>query len=182
MTFELSLNLLFILSIICMFLLYKIAQEKEIKSSIILLSIFSLCSCLLYLVMDAPDVAMTEAALGSCITTVILLQTAQTSSGKYIKTKPHIKIIGFLFAITLCAMLLYAGTDLATYGDPTTPVHSTVMSYYNNSTYKDMGITSFVAGILASYRGYDTLGETTVIFLAGLCVVLILNSSRRITQ
>jgi len=36
-----------------------------------------------------------------------------------------------------------------------------------------------VTAVLASYRGYDTLGETTVIFTAGIGVLLLLRRSRR---
>jgi multicomponent Na+:H+ antiporter subunit B len=33
--------------------------------------------------------------------------------------------------------------------------------------------------VLADYRGYDTLGETTVIFTAGIGVLLLLHRARR---
>jgi len=33
--------------------------------------------------------------------------------------------------------------------------------------------------VLASYRGYDTLGETTVVFTAGVGVIALLRRQRR---
>ncbi|MGV2433317.1 MAG UNVERIFIED_CONTAM: hypothetical protein LVQ98_08745 [Rickettsiaceae bacterium] len=74
-------------------------------------------------------------------------------------------------------MLIYAGLDLPLYGDANAPIHNNVTKYYNQNTYNDLGITSFVAGILASYRGYDTLGETLVIFAAGICVLFIFSDT-----
>ncbi len=43
------------------------------------------------------------------------------------------------------------------------------------------GITTFLmlAAVLASYRGYDTLGETTVIFTAGIAVLVLPGGRRR---
>ena len=36
-----------------------------------------------------------------------------------------------------------------------------------------------VTAILASYRGFDTLGETAVVFTAGVGVILLLSGLRR---
>jgi len=41
---------------------------------------------------------------------------------------------------------------------------------------------NIVTAVLASYRGYDTLGETTVIFTAGLGVMMLLRGRRRDTK
>ena len=40
-------------------------------------------------------------------------------------------------------------------------------------------IPNVVTVVLASYRGYDTFGETTVIFTAGIGVLLLLGMRRR---
>ena len=47
------------------------------------------------------------------------------------------------------------------------------------NTKSEIGINSFVAAILASYRGFDTLCETCVIFLAGISVLLILGLNKK---
>ena len=72
------------------------------------------------------------------------------------------------------SFLTFASFDLPLYGEENTPVHQHVTKYYLENTKNDIGIPSVVAAILASYRGYDTLGETSVILIAGLAVVLIL--------
>ena len=43
------------------------------------------------------------------------------------------------------------------------------------------GIDNLVTEILASYRGYDTWGETTVIFTAAVGVLMMLGGSRRLS-
>jgi len=39
---------------------------------------------------------------------------------------------------------------------------------------EEIGVPNMVTAGLADYRGYDTLGETTVIFTAGIAVILLL--------
>jgi multicomponent Na+:H+ antiporter subunit B len=41
-------------------------------------------------------------------------------------------------------------------------------------TQEEIEIPNLVSAILADFRGYDTLGETVVIFTAGLAVLLVL--------
>ena len=75
-------------------------------------------------------------------------------------------------------ILTIASLDLPLYGHPNTEVQSHLTKYYIENTKNDIGIPSIVAAILASYRGYDTLGETSVILIAGIAVVLILARRR----
>ena len=53
-------------------------------------------------------------------------------------------------------------------GDPNAPVHQHVAPRYIAESPEEIGIPNMVTSVLASYRGYDTLGEVTVIFTAGL--------------
>ena len=176
MEFSVSLTIINIISVVSILVLYFLIREKNLKLSILWLSIFSILSCLIYLIMDAPDVAMTEAALGSCITTIIFLKLAKICEEPSLESSIYIKITGFIISAAFGAALIYAGQDLADYGTSGNAVQPGVQAYYNANTYNDIGIPSFVAAILASYRGYDTLGETAVIFIAGLCVVMIMNT------
>ena len=176
MEFSVSLTIINIISVVCILVLYFLVREKNLKLSILWLSIFSILSCIIYLIMDAPDVAMTEAALGSCVTTVIFLKLAQICKEPSMESSIYMKLIGFIISALFGAALIYAGQDLADYGTSGSAVQSGVQGYYNANTYNEIGIPSFVAAILASYRGYDTLGETAVIFIAGLCVVMIMNT------
>ena len=128
--------------------------------------------------MDAPDVAMTEAALNSCLTTVIFFKVIQKFPKIETDSTIKFKLISVVITIAFGACLIYAGQDLASYGSGGTPVLSNAQSYYDTNTRDEIGIPSFVAAILASYRGYDTLGETFVIFLAGLCVVMLIQNHK----
>ena len=182
MEFSSTLTLINLISVASVLVLYFLVREKNLKLSILWLSIFSILSCIIYLIMDAPDVAMTEAALGSCITTVIFLKLAQKYEYNEIDSSIYIKIMGLIISASFGYALIYAGQDLSDYGSQSNAVQAAVQAQYNLNTFNDIGIPSFVAAILASYRGYDTLGETSVIFIAGLCVVMIMNSRSDISK
>jgi len=81
-----------------------------------------------------------------------------------------------LFVVLLAgAMLIYAGQDLPPFGDSTTDMYQNrVTQRYIAGTEVESGVPNMVTALLANYRGYDTLGETTVIFTAGVAVMLLL--------
>lgn len=72
------------------------------------------------------------------------------------------------------ALMIYAETGLTERGDAGAPASVYVSPEYIARTEKDTKTPNIVTSVLADYRGYDTLGETTVIFTAGLSAVLIL--------
>ncbi|MGD8920604.1 MAG: cation:proton antiporter, partial [Gammaproteobacteria bacterium] len=85
-----------------------------------------------------------------------------------------------LLVVTVTGALLMFGTsDLPRLGDPNAPIHTHVAPRYILESPKEIGIPNIVTSVLASYRGYDTLGETTVIFTAGVAVMALLGIRRR---
>jgi multicomponent Na+:H+ antiporter subunit B len=167
--------LCFVATILC-FISFKLAKATSLPETIILLSVFSLLISLAYLLMDAPDVAMTEVALGACLSTCVLLNFIKPLPEKFKNTKA-------LFSVILCfifvMIMLWLMTDLPLYGDIEAPLHRAASQYYIDNTKKEIGIPSTVAAVLASYRGYDTLGETSVILIAGIGVLLILSTQSK---
>ena len=150
-------------------------QTKSLVNSIIYAAFFSVNICLIYLMLDAPDVAMTEAAIGACLTTLILLESVK-------KLHEHVNynkysFLTLILTTVLAYLMINAGTDIPNYGSAGSPLNAGLPSqHYIKLTQKEVGIDSAVAAILASYRGFDTLGETLVIVMAGLIVTLILDT------
>jgi multicomponent Na+:H+ antiporter subunit B len=129
--------------------------------------------------MDAPDVAMTEVALGACLSTCVFLNFLKISNSQRTKLKLVRLFSSIIICVLLVAILTWASIDIAKYGLIDSPIHQDVAKYYIENTVDDMGIPSPVAAILASYRGYDTLGETCVILIAGIAVLLILSVTNK---
>jgi len=72
------------------------------------------------------------------------------------------------------ALLLYGTSGLPDRGDPQAPANVHVSPFYIERSIEDTETPNIVTAVLADYRGYDTLGETIVIFAAGLACILIL--------
>lgn len=172
--FEIGAILLISFLIMLIFICYQLIFSKKILKNILLLSIFSMLISLCYLLMDAPDVAMTEVALGSCVSTCVLLNFVKMIDSE---NSIHLKLRNIIPATILClsfaAVLTWAGLELPLYGASTAPVHQHVGKYYLENTMVDIGLPAPVTAALASYRGFDTLGETTVILIAGIAALLI---------
>ena len=72
------------------------------------------------------------------------------------------------------AILIYGTLDMPFYGDPSAPIHHHVVPRYLLDSSTEIGLPNVVTSVLASYRGYDTLGEVYVIFTAAAGVLAIL--------
>jgi multicomponent Na+:H+ antiporter subunit B len=76
--------------------------------------------------------------------------------------------------LALTAIVLFRGSAaLPAFGDPRSPAATHVSPRYIEQGQAETGATNIVTAVLADYRGYDTLGETVVIFCAGLGCLLI---------
>lgn len=151
---------------------------RDLFAVVMLFGIYGLLSASIFLTLDAVDVALTEAAVGAGISTVLMLGTLALTSRKE-KTPTHKALLPLLVVVVTGAALVYATLDMPRWGDPKAPIHQHVAPRYIQDAPRETGIPNVVTSVLASYRGYDTLGEVTVIFTAGIGVMLLLGSRRR---
>ena len=140
--------------------------------------IYSLLSAGLFVVLDAVDVAFTEAAVGAGITTVLMIATLALT-GTEEKISGRRTILPLLIVLFTGAALIYGTLDMPAFEDPRAPIHQHVAPKYLKDTPAETGVPNVVTAVLASYRGYDTLGETTVIFTAGLGVMILLGMRQK---
>ena len=160
------------------------------------LGAYSLVMAILWCRMNAVDVAFTEAAVGAGISTVLMLAAISRIGRHERRTPPTAEVRGRaglskLSAIVVCLLtagaLLYGSKDMPRVGDATAPAttHPEVAVHYlTKSAGKDgeVGPANVVTSVLGDYRGYDTMGETVVIFTAGLCVVLLLRQAQSVRR
>ncbi len=84
------------------------------------------------------------------------------------------KFLAFIVVIITGALLIYATVDMPDWADPYSPASTHVSPRYIEKTVEETATPNMVTSVLADYRGYDTLGETTVIFTAAVCCILLL--------
>ena len=155
-----------------------IAVQRNLFGVVILSGVYSFLMATVLVALDAVDVAMTEAAVGAGISTVLFLSALYLSRGEELKPL-HTPLLPLAVAIATGAALVYATLDLPAFSDPGAPIHRHVAPRYINDGLRETGVPNIVTAVLASYRGYDTLGETTVILTAGIGVLALLGIPHR---
>ena len=155
-----------------------VVKTRSLFAIVALSGVFSLLSALLFITWDAVDVAFTEAAVGAGISTVLMLGTlALTSRAEKESAKSN--LLPLLAVVLAGAVMFYGTLDMPEFGSPETPVQTPVGPDYLKRIPDDIHVPNAVTAILASYRGYDTLGETAVVFAAGIGVLMLISGLRR---
>ncbi len=157
-----------------------IIRLRDLFAAVMLMGIFSLLSASLFTVMDAVDVAFTEAAVGAGISTLLMLATLSLTTSQEHPEQNRPKSMALAVVVLAGFALIYGTFDMPRYGDPEAPIHHHVAPRYILDTEEEIGVPNMVTAVLASYRGYDTWGETTVIFTACMGVMLLLGGARTV--
>ena len=157
---------------------FAILFMRKLFAVVMLAGVFSLLSALLFVTLDAVDVAFTEAAVGAGISTVLMLGTlALTSRDEKMPRK--FSPVPLMVVLVTGTVLVYGTLDMPTFGSADSPAQTHVAAEYLKRTPEDTGVPNVVTAILASYRGYDTLGETVVVFTAAIGVLILIGSFAR---
>ena len=156
-----------------------IARTRSLLAAILLMGMYSLASAVWLIVMDAADVAFTEAVVGAGISTVVLLGAILLVRAGPVRHNWRMTIAPAVLVLGVGGLLVYAVTGLPEFGDPASPTNAHVGRSYLIQTSDEIGVPNVVTAVLASYRGFDTLGETVVVFAAGIGVALMLGFGPR---
>ena len=155
-----------------------LARSRSLFSVIVLSGAYSFLMATVLVALDAVDVAMTEAAVGAGVSTVLLLGALYLVGG--MEAKPLARpLVPLVISIAVGAVLAYGMQGLPKFSDPQAPIHTHVAPRYLKEGPKETGVPNVVTAVLASYRGYDTLGETIVVFTAGAGVIALLRRRER---
>lgn len=155
-----------------------VMRTGRLFAVIVMSGAYSLISAAFFVNLDAVDVAFTEAAVGAGISSVLFL-----AAMAYLPAEEKPSTDNNLPALLICGiaglLLVTAASHLPAFGDPDAPVHTHVAPRYLAESGDALHIPNVVTTVLASYRGFDTLGETIVVFTAGLGVLLLLTGMTR---
>ena len=151
---------------------------KDLLAVIMLLGIYGLLSASFFVVMDAVDVAFTEASVGAGISTLLMLVTI-SMTGRSEHPVRHKPLLALAVVIFTGGLLIYGTLDMPYFGLAEAPIHQHVAPRYINDSMQEIGVPNIVTSVLASYRGFDTFGEVVVIFTAGIGVLALLSVARR---
>lgn len=176
MSFEIHLVEGLILALLCATAI-AVVRMRDLWAAVMLMGIYSFLGASWMMLLDAPDVAFTEAAVGAGISTILALATLALTTTRA-KKPVHSPILPLAVVTITGAALLYGTLDMPRFGDPDSPANSYPTPSYIERTREDIDIPNVITAVLGSYRGYDTLGETVVIFTAGIGVLVLLRGTR----
>lgn len=154
-----------------------IIRLRNLFSVVILSTIYSFLMATLLLIFDAVDVALTEAAVGAGISTVLMLTVLYYT--KMNEEKPRYRsVLPLIICLVVGGLLIYGTYGLPPFGAADTPIHTHISVQYLERSIKETGVPNVVTSVLASYRGFDTLGEVIVVFTAAIGVLSILKRDK----
>jgi len=151
---------------------------KDLFAIAMLAGIYGLLSACFFVLMDAVDVAFTEASVGAGISTLLMFVVI-TMTGRSEDPVRHKPLLALLVVVITGGLLIYGTLDMPYFGSPDAPIHQHVAPRYIEDSMQEVGVINLVTSVLASYRAFDTFGEVVVIFTAGIGVLALLSVVRR---
>ena len=149
------------------------ALFRDVLAATVVFAAYSLGLAILWVVYRAPDVALTEAAVGAGVTTSLFLlairRTVRPTGERALSLRVRPRSV--LAAGLTGGLLLLTVPALPAVGDPGAPAFGPVPEFYLTDA-PGRGITNVVTAVLVVYRGFDTFGEVVVVFAAAVAVLV----------
>lgn len=197
-----------ILLVLVTLLAFAAIRVRSLFAATMMLGIYSLLMACVWINMDAADVAFTEAAVGAGISTILLVGTlvlvgpgerkgrvvARTARKVVEPPKRSRQGLALLVMVATGAALVYGTWDMPLLGDPESPANTarTTKGYIAQDVEKEGKereghpgdffhghAPNMVTSVIVTYRGYDTMFELGVIFIAGMGTIVLLRRRPR---
>ncbi|WP_327053847.1 DUF4040 domain-containing protein [Halomicrococcus gelatinilyticus] len=152
------------------------ALARTLVTALVAFAAYSLGLAIVWLVFRAPDVALTEAAVGAGVTTALFLLLVRRLGGVGTATasqKQQIRPASVGVAALVTVGLLLTVPALPAVGSADAPAFGPVTEFYLDDA-ADRGIDNVVTAVLVVYRGFDTFGEIAVVFTAAVAALAVL--------
>jgi multicomponent Na+:H+ antiporter subunit B len=168
-----SLSAVLIVSLVVVAFL--VASVRDVLAATVVFAAYSLVMAILWVTLQAPDVALTEAAVGAGVTTSLFLVVIVTTELPLAAATfdGTVRRSSVAAAVGVTCVLGVTLPALPAVGSPDAPAFDGVAPYYLDQSVPQLGIENVVTAILAGFRSFDTFGEVTVVFAAGVTVLVI---------
>jgi multicomponent Na+:H+ antiporter subunit B len=151
-----------------------VIRVRDLFALIVLLSVYSGLLALTFGVLGAPDVAFTEAVVGTSVSVVFLMALLWWVDPRELSRYPvRRRLVAWVPALALGGVLLYGIHALPAFGDPLAPA-TVGAPPYAALALPEMATPNVVTAVLADFRSFDTLIEAAVVLTAALACMLVL--------
>ena len=138
-------------------------EMKHLLSAVITVGLVGMGLSILFLLLGAPDIAITQVVVEVIVLTVMIRATARTADEEAGRPRSTGAIVAGLAAVTLLVCVCVAAfAVLPPFGAP----RPTPSDWYLAEALDATAASNVVTSIVLDFRGYDTLGEATVILVA----------------
>lgn len=152
-------------------------EMKDLLSAVIAIGVVGLGLACVFLLLGAPDIAITQVVVEVIVVTVLILATR--GAGRVEPTGgPRnllVLVVGSVALLAILGFTIHAFQALPAFGSE----RLAASSWYLANAPKLTGATNVVTAILLDFRAYDTLGEATVILTAVVGSIAVLRRSGR---
>ena len=168
-----------------------VSFSKNLLVSILIFMSYSLVMSMIWVLLESPDLAITEAAVGAGVTSVLFFITLKRISAmgkehadeqdmttREINSRSAVKFFDRFYkvaAIVLGAAIIVAlvvmVSNLPEFGNAANPYNNEVSERYLEKALEETGAVNAVTGMILDYRAFDTFGESCVLFIAAACVL-----------
>jgi len=138
-------------------------ETKNLLSSVISVGVVGFSLSIIFLMLGAPDIAITQVVVEILILVVLIRATVTTDNTAIEGPRDAFPFVSSLIFFGLFLMFaFFAVQELPKFGEPLMRVSK---EYLRTGTEKT-GAANIVTAVLLDFRAYDTLGEATVLFTA----------------
>lgn len=168
--------------------------SRKLLTSIIIFMSYSLVMSVIWVMLESPDLAITEAAVGAGVSSVLFFVTLKKIQAvqlertpikardvvemeKHWENKLFRRAYGAMAVVvgaSIVIILLVTVSYLPEFGAANNPSSNTVAERYITKGLEETGAVNIVAGMILDYRAFDTFGESCVLFIAATCVMILL--------
>jgi multicomponent Na+:H+ antiporter subunit B len=150
----------------------------SIFATSVISGLFSLSCAVLYFFLNSPDVGMTEASVGVFLSTGFCIMTIRITKNYIAKKQSNIRFLASsIVFVSLLPFLYKAVKTLGKFGEIPNVIEASGGMHLLLS-YKDFKIPNVITTVLGSFRGFDTMGETIIIFTSAIGVFVILKLTK----
>lgn len=151
-------------------------ETRNLLSSVISVGIVGYILSILFLMLGAPDIAITQVVVEILVLVVLIRATISVDNTAIEKHQDTFAVVSSLVFLGLFLVFAsYAFMEMPQFGES---LLQTSQHYLDNGL-AETGASNMVTAILLDYRAYDTLGEATVIFVSILGAIVLLRRTGR---